>query len=169
MDFQEWLKQWVSRHPAKTISSQERVSYTEQVMKRVKEIASPQAVPARAGSPFSWWRPVLAFSAAAAVVLMVVSRVQQPASIVEETITEPRLVQTVRIEQSVPASEVIPTSPDSFMVAEDLTSDEAWLKETLSLLESLDEDFSDDTYDGWSDEDWMDEIEILDGDFFTSS
>ena len=58
---------------------------------------------------------------------------------------------------------------DAFMLAEDPAADEQWLEETLRILEELDEELPEGELDEWSDEDWLDELELLDDDLFASS
>ena len=54
-------------------------------------------------------------------------------------------------------------------VAEQLSEDDLWIEETLQLLEELDEELPEDAFDDWSDEDWLEELELLDEEFVTSS
>jgi len=167
MDFQQWLKEWFSHHPAKDPVSQDRAAYTAEVMQRVKQLGVSSQAPAPV---WSWWRPTLALAAMAGIALLVVSKIEQTPQIAEEIFSPPETVQVASIPEARPPKAVEPTPPPlSMVLAEDADENAAWLDETLQLLEALDEDFSDDTYEGWSDEDWMDEIEMLDEDYFTSS
>lgn len=166
MDFQQWLKQWFSHHPAKDPVSQDRAAYTAEVMQRVKELEAPAQAPAPV---WSWWRPTLALAAAAGIVLLVVSKIEQTPQIAEEISSQPETIQVVSIPEvrSPQAAEPAPLPP-AMVLAEDADQDTAWLEETLLLLEALDEDLPMDSSDGWSDEQWLDEIELLDDDLFSS-
>ena len=102
------------------------------------------------------------------MVLLVVSKIDQAPQIAEEASSEAQPVQVADIPEaaSVQAVELIPTP--SMVLAEDGGEDAAWLEETLQLLEALDEDLPVDSSDGWSDEEWLNEIEMLDDDLFNS-
>jgi hypothetical protein len=47
-------------------------------------------------------------------------------------------------------------------IAESPSADDRWLEETLLLLEELDEDVADETVGGALEEEWLEELQLLD-------
>jgi len=166
MDFQQWLKRWLEQHPEKDPGSHDRSAYTAEVMRRIKELKSPSKAPAPA---WPWWRPALVFAAAAGVVLLMVSQTGRAPQIAKETPAQPQPVQVASMPETGSARAAEPTPPPlPILLAQESGEDAAWLEETLQLLEALDEDLPDGSSESWSDEQWMDEIEVLDDELFNS-
>lgn len=149
MSFAEWLTRWAGRHPLKTPAT-DRAAFTHAVMQR---LAEPEPAPARL--PRAAWAVALA---AAAIVLAVrlpatlpgrlAASIERDADIlaalgepVEEDLSDDALAGLLVFAESAP------------------DQDEAWLAETMELLEQLDESLPEDEA---SDEDWLQELESLD-------
>ena len=160
-DFLGWLRGWIGHHPLKT--PPDSASYTVEVMARVH--AASQRMPAFRWAAQPWWVLAVGTVAAAWAVTVVVGRSPQ------------RLAETVSHETEllaqVDGDTLLSVSPDSVeqevalmdrMVlaqAEGEPDDEAWLEDTLELLNATGEDVeipsADDASDGW-----LQELETLD-------
>ena len=130
------------------------------------------------------WRPVLVTVTAAAAVVLVVGRVNQaPIRVAHDAEDGPMVAavdkQPLIAQPAVPEDALVEEfaqSVEEFLLAEALilaessSEDEAWLEETLRLLDALDEDLPDGGTEDWSDDDWLDELDLFeDEDFFASS
>jgi hypothetical protein len=136
MDLATWLKTRLQRHPLKEPRDADRARYTAEVMTRVRRLASPSPEPVRRWLPWPG-RVVLAFASVAAGIIVAVA--------VSQTVRMPGLA-------SPAAVAVLAESP-----ADD---DQAWLEETLQLLDELEEELPEDTAP--DDESWLEELEMLD-------
>ncbi len=135
MDFTAWLKAWLGRHPLQEPDAPDRARYTAQVMRQITDKA-PLSTPAARW--FAWPRVAMAFATTAAGVLIILSTGYH---------ADRQLAQDV---------------PRSLRLAESTTSDDAWVQNTLQLLEQLGEDPSDDGAHTTSDEEWFRELQTLD-------
>ena len=149
MDFATWLKTWLTRHPLKEPTTLDRADYTREVMARAKALDQPVPSPAR--SWFPWPRLVLAVVTAAAGLALVIWTANRSTSQVAQAPAHTTLT-----------------------LAESPAGDAQWIEETVQLLEQLDENdgVSQDATGGASnsDEDWLNELEMLDeGDVASSS
>ena len=82
---------------------------------------------------FGWLRPVLVTAAAAAVIVVAATAVSLPRRPQERML----------------------------VLAEDPGTEERWLDETLELLDAFDEDLPDEPADQWSDQDLLEELQLL--------
>lgn len=116
MDLAAWLKTWVARHPLKAPSDETRARFTAEVMARVRALQSPAPAPMPVRTWLTWPRLSLAVATAAAG-LFVIGRLGGPS---------------------------LPQQTNLAMVlAESPSSDEAWVDDTLQLLDELEEEGSD--------------------------
>ncbi len=180
MDFTSWVRRWLTQHPLKEPAETDRAQYTAEVMARVRRLAQPAPAPRRV-----WWlRPVLVTVTAAAAVVLVVGRVNQaPIRVAHDAEDGPMVAavdkQPLIAQPAVPEDALVEEfaqSVEEFLLAEALilaessSEDEAWLEETLRLLDALDEDLPEGDTGDWSDDDWLDELDLFeDEDFFVSS
>ena len=148
MEFLTWLRSWLMRHPTKEPTDAERAHYTAEIMARVRTLGPlPGGSPARAPvRPWAWWPRIAMAMATAAGLVFAVSTAHQ---------TRRQLTQQP---QGATASH------PSAVLAESPTSDEAWLEQTLDLLEQIDEEppSAETAGDGSNDEKWLDELQWLD-------
>ena len=167
MDFASWWKDWFSRHPLKSPSATDRPEYTAHVMARVRLAAHP------APAVRSWaLRPrwALALATAAAGLLIVFHAVprtngQLARGVAQETellaaVGEPLLEPPALGDVDALAEEL--ELVDTFVLAEAPPDDEAWIQDTVQLLNQLDEELPEDGAAGPSDEEWMQELQTLD-------
>ena len=149
MDGASWFRRWLSRHPLKEPSDLDRAQYTTEVMDRIRALEQPVAVsaPAAARRRMLWLRPALvAMTAAAAVaVVLLVRRSDQSQLTVVQGLDDSQ-----------------PETARALRLAESPSEDEQWLEETLRLLEEFDEELPEDVFEDWSDDDWLDELQMLD-------
>ena len=174
MDFLAWWQRWFARHPLKSPESLDRSAYTAQVMTRVRQAAYP-APSAFAIRPGRLWPQLGLALATAAAGIFVVLHHGQPSvgrlarqierdtallAAVDEPLTEP--VSTGDPEELVDELELVET----FTLAEAPQSDEAWIQDTVQLLNQLDEELpanaAGEETTGPSDDDWMQELQTLD-------
>ena len=136
MDLTNWLKTWLQRHPLKEPRDADRARYTAEVMARVRRLAAPDPAPVRRWLPWPG-RTVLALASAAAGLAIAVT--------VSQTVRVPGV-------PPLPVAAVLAESPPD--------ADQAWLDETLALLEELDEEPPEDAVQ--DDESRLEELEMLD-------
>lgn len=145
MDFAAWFKTWLARHPLNAPTDLGRSSYTAEVMARVKALAEPAPAPAPARSWAAWprWALTGAVAAAGMAIAFGVAR---------------------SIRRDEPLARDPASTPQILRLAESSPSDESWVEETLQLLDQLDEDISEDASSdaAGADEEWLDELEMLD-------
>lgn len=169
MSQSDWLTRWVSRHPLKTPGEGDATRYTAEVMARVKRVG-----PEPAGAPARWAWPQIGLALAAVCAgVMLASLTSQTAA---RRTAERRVAETVSVlaQLEEPAADLI--EPDLIDEAAELDEeelmrlaeapsggDEAWVTETLQLLDQLDEAPEDSSGTGKpSQEEWLQELEILD-------
>ena len=170
MDVTTWFRRWLSGHPLKEPPASSRAAYTAEVMQRVRALRAPSPMPALPW--LAWPRLALVPLAAAAVVLLVVARVRQPeGSLAGQVAADADLLTALgQPLLSEPASgnglqELAQELElaDALVLAEAPPDDEAWLEQTLQLLEQLEDTPAGDAESGTSsDEEWLDELELLD-------
>ena len=174
MDFLSWWQGWLTRHPLKSPQRLDRSAYTAQVMTRVRQEARSASPASGVRSWVVWPRLGLALAAAAAGMVVVLHQEQQTGgrlarqierdtallAAVEEPLTEP--VATGDPEELAEELALVET----FTLAEAPQSDEAWIQDTVQLLNQLDEELPADAAGedttGSSDDDWMQELQTLD-------
>lgn len=136
MDFSRWLTSWLKRHPLKAPSDL-GPAYTREV---ISKLPLQQAQPA----PSRRWlwlfpNPAYALAAAAAITLIFTGLFQKPQT--QTAHDAPR---------------------DAAVLAESPESDNAWIQETLQLLDQLEESVDEDADNPASEEEWLQELETLD-------
>lgn len=167
-DFLAWLTAWLRRHPLQAPPQAMQEAYTTQVMARVKE-----AMPV----PVVRWipRPRLAFSLGTALacgLVMVIWLNRQPdriASRVERSVQV--LAELGELNGSIANDlehEAILMDRLMLAQAQDAVEDEAWIDETMELLNGMDEPAVE-ASDGESLEELLRELELLDESEITSS
>ncbi len=115
----DWLTRWLARHPLRQPPAWNRAHYTREVMARMRRMAQGARAPAQAPGR-SWW-PKLALTAAAALGVLFavgVNRMHERAAMQEAA---------------------VPPAGGAYQLAESPEGNEAWLDDTLALLEQLDE------------------------------
>ena len=177
MEFSAWFRTWLTRHPLKEPQDAEPARYTAQVMARVKALHQPVLEPARSWLPM----PRLVFAAAAAGVVLAVTTVNLPRRQLAELVVRDSHVLASLGELDVEpingddattlASEA--EAVDTFQIAESTPSDEEWLKQTLQLLDQANDHAAEaspaDASDPPADENWLNELEMLDESEFSAS
>ena len=133
MDWSDRLRRWLSRSPLKDPAGTDPARFTAEVMARVRSLEQPHAAPRAARPTFGWLRPVLVTVAAAAVIVVAATAVSLPRRPQERML----------------------------VLAEDPGTEERWLDETLELLDAFDEDLPDEPADQWSDQDLLEELQLL--------
>lgn len=183
MDFSTWLRSRLARYPLKEPPAFDRARYITEVMERVKALGEPTPALRPAGRWWAWPRLALA-TAAVAAALLVVARVQSPGpGPVPASMTgapASPLAQEISDDAQVLAEldEPLPLAPgasddaeelaqelaamDALLLAEAPPSDDAWIEQTLTLLEQLEEDLPEGAADDPSGDEWLDELQWLD-------
>ena len=183
MDFATWLHSRLARYPLKEPQAFDRARYTAEVMERVKALGEPAPALRPASRWWAWPRLALA-AAAVAVALLVVGRVQSPGpGPVPASMTgapETPLAEQIADDTQVLAAldELLPLAPvapddaegladeleavDALLLAEAPPSEDAWIEQTLTLLEQLEEDLPEGDTDDPSGDEWLDELQWLD-------
>lgn len=140
MDLATWFRQWLTRHPLDTPAGVDRARFTADVMAKINALPSvsgraPVLAPVRVWTIWQRLSLTVATVAAGAAIAVVALRSshQQTAG---------------------------PAEP--LVVAEAQSDDDEWLQETLQLLDQLDEDVASDAVQNGTDEDWMQELQMLD-------
>ena len=179
MDFSTWFRAWLWRHPLNAPATLSEPQYTTEVMARVRRLAStPSASTAAVTQPLVWGWPRLVLSAmsvAAGVVLTVGlvrhSREQTASGVAQDT---EFLAQLGKQPESLLADDpdnlageleaVDETTIETMTLAESTPDDEAWLEQTLQVLDQMDQDAvpQADTSERSSEDDWIDELQLLD-------
>ena len=129
------LLSWLSRHPLKGPSDVNRAQYTAEVMAKIKAAESPAPAPARVWLPWPRLSMTLATVAAGILIMMTVTH---------------------------QASRQLAHPPEAVLIAESPAADDQWLEDTLQLLDELDEDVSSETAGDGSEDEWLEELELLD-------
>lgn len=183
MDFSTWLRTRLARYPLKEPPAFDRLRFVAEVMERVNALGGPTPALRPAGRWWAWPRLALA-AAAVAAALLVVGRVQSPGpGSVPASLTgdpETPLAEQIADDAQVLAAldEPLPLAPgapddaeelaqelaamDALLLAEAPPSDDAWIEQTLTLLEQLEEDLPEGAADDPSGDEWLDELQWLD-------
>ena len=131
MDILPWLTTWLQRHPLKAPSALDHPQYTAEVMARVRAIAQPN----RSNKPYRLWivwpRLVTGFAATAAGLVITMSVIHRAT---HHELAQPS-VREVRLAEALPNND-----------------EEAWIEETVTLLEPFDESDPDE---------WLNELQLL--------
>ncbi|MDP3703532.1 MAG: hypothetical protein Q8R78_04030 [Candidatus Omnitrophota bacterium] len=152
------LFSWLSRHPLKGPSDMNRAQYTAEVMAKINAVESPAPAPAPVRSWLPWPRLAMTLATVAAGVLIMMSvthqapeRFAQPPSFDS---TQDGALSEVEGPPELVAPVVLAESPAG--------SEDQWFDETLQLLDELDEGTSSDSAGNGSDDEWLEELELLD-------
>lgn len=162
-----WFRNWFRRHPLKEPAAFDQSRYTAEVMARVRALSLPQTEAARQWVP--WPRLALALVTAAVVIIMVGPARQVDRKLSAEVIRDVQLLSAL----GEPVGDPLATTQedglaeeleamDTLVLAEASPSDDQWVQQTLKLLDQLNEEVEEDP--GASDEEWLDELELLDED-----
>ena len=175
MDFSTWLTQWLARHPLREPTAPDRAGYIAEVMARVHTLTQPALHQSGAGPARRWlsWpgRLALAFATAAAGIVLVIGLRQAVGRQLAETITrESQMLAALdeeAFDQRLGGVESLAEeleAGDTIVLAEaEPSDDEAWVEQTLQVLDQLDDTLPDDRVDApGTDESWLDELERLD-------
>ena len=174
MGFLSWWQGWLTRHPLKSPQRLDRSAYTAQVMARVRQEARSASSASGVRSWVFWPRLGLALATAAAGMVVVLHQGQ---------LTGGRLARQIERDTALldavdgPLMEPVATGDpeelaDELALVETLTlaeapqSDEAWIQDTVQLLDQLDEELpanaAGEETTGPSGDDWMQELQTLD-------
>ncbi|MBI3318977.1 MAG: hypothetical protein HYZ89_00075 [Candidatus Omnitrophica bacterium] len=162
MEFTTWLRTWLRRHPLKELPEADRARFTAEIMAKVRAVGpvsagSPAAVPAQRWA--FWPRLAVGIATAAAGVAVVVGTVTYSTSqLADRTTQDAQRLADV----GGPERVVVRGDERKILLVEAPLSDEEWLEHTLQLLDQLDEDVPLDTAGDGSDEEWLDELQLLD-------
>ena len=170
MEFSDWLRTWLTRHPLKAPHQVRLTQYTAEVMARIKSLETRTAQ-VRATSIgwrwFLWPRSVLAVATIAAVFAIAI-RVQHHSTrqLAKGIVKESELLDALNGTSAESGSEGLSEelqAADTMVLAESEPRDEQWLEQTSQLLDQLDESESVGQSGSSSDEeDWLNELERLD-------
>ena len=177
MDFARWLTAWLKRHSLKEPASRHRWHYTTEVMAKVQALAPAsrlETMARRNHVVWGWPRLALTFATAAAGVAIAVVALNHSTRQLAKRITqESQLLAELGepVSGSVGGEDVESLANemetmDALVLAESPQSDEAWIQQTMQLLNQLGEDAPDEATsspsksDTASDE-WLQELEML--------
>lgn len=177
MTFETWLQGWLTRHPPSQRTDAERARFTEQVMARVTSGDRPSPSPKPLRIPWLPW--VLVAATATAAVAIVWHNPSHRSQMAKPPTLEAQAPLAVSDTPLMAQQDILPRKPERgakpsgpILLAQELSEDEAWLDETLRLLEELDEEVSDETTGGdelYDDEEWLDDLEMFDGNELAAS
>jgi len=167
-DFLARLNAWLTRHPLKTPSESFRASYVEEVMARIRTTPRP--------SPVLWFprsRLALALGTAfAGVLAFAVLMNRAPSQMARQVEQDWQVLATVGELPELPLGDLTEEMQaiDQMMLAqaEPALDEEAWIDETLELLNDLDEE-PEVSSDEEVLEEWLRELEVLDEEELASS
>ena len=177
MEFTDWFKRWLRKHPLREPPSFDQARYTADVMKRVKDLAPSSARQYETRSMiFSWPRLVFGgLSLALMAVLVVFATASYTGRRLAKEVTREAQI-LAELGEPVASSEsdteeiaLDIQAADNLMLAEATKSDDQWIQETFQLLDQLGEDPRTGNSNGSSDEDWLDELQMLDNNEPSSS
>lgn len=170
-DWMTWFRGWLARHPLKHPPMEDAQAYTEEVMTQIRVVSHPH--------PVRSWRlviPRLAWAAGAlAMGVVIVNLVQRPAPtrLAREVERDWTLLAQLGEPVEEPAAgleEDLHTLDEGILLAEGPTSleEEAWVNDTLRLLNELDEETNGEG-DGDDLDHWLEELQQLDEAELTAS
>ena len=186
MIFEDWIRQYIQRHPLKQSVPSEQTRFTAEVMERVRELPQPQpAWSVRKPLATAWmnWftlpRMSFALAAAAAGILLVLvgSRTLPPAQLAAEIVQRAEVLAAFSdgeplLENDIDAlADEVDAGERLMMLAENpsASSDDAdWIEQMSQTLDQLDEGASASTLNDPADAGWQDELEMLDDTEFSA-
>ena len=168
MDFSAWLRRWLSGHPLREPSTRHMSRYTADVMAKVKGLEQRAPAAAVRSAWLAWPRLALACACAAALVLVVWIRREPSATLLAELEDEAAL--DLYAADDLDDLEAELQTEDLLLLAEAPPDDATWVEQTVQLLNDLDEELPEDgTAGGTSDQEWLNELEMLDEDDLSAS
>ena len=167
MEFTAWFTAWLKRHPLKEPVAQHQVSYTAEVMASVRAADQPDPVASPVRRWLPWPRLALTFATVAAgmgIAFVTLQMVNGPDPRVSEAelASEVQLLAELGEAVTDPWLEDEMAAMDLLVLAEAPQDDELWIEETLELLEQLGEALPGDATGSALDDDWFDELYLLD-------
>ena len=166
MESSHWLTTWLKRHPLKEPAGVDRATYTREVISKIKGLHAP------AVSAAPWWQlllnPAFALATAAVVVLSLTTAVERSrAQLAQRVLHDSALLAALGENGGeLPDDDQLADDlevTDTLVLAESPPSDDQWIQQTMQLIDQLDQDSaSDDAATDGSDEDWLNELEMLD-------
>lgn len=155
MEFSDWLRSWLARHPLKSPTEFEQSQLTRAVMERLRMIH-------RETHPSRHWRffPRLSLIAATAMAIVFLAIMALPKMTDRSTAHLER-------ERSYDQSPQLPSQGQDFLIlAQEPLSDEQWLDETLEILQEFEEDpftrvEEQDSSLDYSEDEWLKWLELL--------
>lgn len=167
------LEEWLAKRSLKLPAQHDPARFTQDVMGRVR--AEAPAASAASARRWGWW-PQVGLAAAAAAALLVVrvndtSGSRLAASVERQiqllaALNEPSLLDPSGLYENGLAREA--EELDAFMLAEAQPADDAWIEQTVELLNQLDEDAPEDASGEPSGDGWLQELESLDASEFSA-
>lgn len=177
--FLGWLTGWLSRHPLRTPASSGSSAYAKHVMARIRALSSPKRriIPVTWAGLIAWVRGprlALALSAATALVVagftlrfgiphrtLVMAHLDRELQVLAEVEALP---DPLALEPSAETLEEELRFMDRMMLAQagPVDEDEAWIEETLELLDEVEEVPKDPTQDPQAADEWWEELQELD-------
>ncbi len=178
MDVAVWFRTWLHQHPLKD-PAVDRAHYTAEIMARVRAVHGPAPVASRPWLQIP--RIVFASAAVAAGIAVTIGTTQlSHQRLAARVVRDSHLLASLgEVDPELLAGDEISTltqeaeTIDTLQLAETGPSDEQWLKQTLQLLDQVNESPTEvspvnDSHTP-SDENWLNELEMLDEHEFSSS
>lgn len=166
MDFATWWHTWLTRHPLKAPSTIDASRFTAEVMARVRALRAMPAEPLRWrwSALLGWPRLALATATLAALgVAVTLGTLQWSQARIARAVTQDAQLLAALDEMPELSPDDDAELMDRMVLAEATPSDEDWLEQTIQMLEQVDEDDpSAASNEPSSEEDWLDELELLD-------
>ena len=180
MDFTNWFKEWLARHPLREPVYFDQARYTAEVMARVNDQIRSPAQQARRSVWLcvSWPRMALGgLSFALVSIIVLLAGVSYSRLRLAKEVTRGIQVLAEVGESATPVESetdevaVELQAEDTLVLAEATKTDDQWLEQTVQILEQLDEDPKAGNANGSSepDEDWLDDLQMLDNSELSSS
>ena len=183
MDFSNWFKEWLARHPLREPPNLDQAGYTAEVMARVSKQSLSRSPQKACGLDFLWmmWlRIVLGSVSVALLSVIVVLSVSSytHARLAKEVVNDMQVL--AELGESVTPTEPEmdegirdPQSEDALVLAESdkaVKTDDQWIEQTMQILDQLnEEDSKKGSVDGTpSEEDWINDMQMLDSNEFSS-
>ena len=177
--FLMWLRTWLTQHPVRRPAQGDDPAYARQVLTRIGRL-QPERPSILADALDAWLSPARLSLAsgvlAAALLVVIVARHQQPAAVAAQISREAAVIAQAADPADDPLADVLNShavESDLRMIDHDMmlaesgaADDEAWISETLQLLNDVNEDTdtttNTDTNNSASVDQWLKELQTLD-------
>lgn len=182
MDVTMWVHHWLNRHSVKLPPMHDAAAFTQEVMQRVRTVAQSREAASASAWRWNWWPQMGLALAAASVALVVLRPIASTDRIVKRILHDDALLSTLD-DASAPAIET--DSPEALaanlqmwdylqLAQSPTSSDEAWIEQTLQVLDAVDESVSkndspESTPDSSTDDPWLEELDWLERQLSVSS